>query len=66
MGKDDLSQLQQSRLLQTKNLEYKIVWESPVAPNWNQNTTLMSMEMITQPNPVESVYKTQLSTLIWE
>lgn len=66
MGKDDLSQLQQSRLLQTKNLEYKMVWESPVAPNWNQNTTLMLMEMITQPNPVESVYKTQLSTLIWE
>lgn len=37
MDKDDLSQLQQSRLLQTKHLESKKWCESPVAPNRNQN-----------------------------
>lgn len=66
MDKDDLSQLQQSRLLQTKHLESKKWCESL---QWLQTgikiETLMLMEMVMQPNPAASVSKPQLSTLIW-
>lgn len=59
MEKDDLSQLQRSRLLPIKYSEIKeMVWESPVAPNRNQDVSHMLMEMVMQQNLVESVYKT--------
>lgn len=58
MDKDDLSQLQQSRLLQTKHLEYKKWCEGL---QWLQTgikiETLMLMEMVMQPNPAASVSK---------